>query len=157
MMARRDPTAEHKITYPTVTQVQAGIWTYLEVSIGITCGNLPLLRPLFRRFLDIATSNNRSGDPQYNSSKINSQYHRSRLVAGSQLRSDGFARISGKMGTDAESMAASGSELELQERRHIDEGITVHTDIEMRIEEMGQAIRMQDRKYEGVVNLKSDD
>ena len=78
-------------------------------------------------------------------------------MAGSQLRSDGFARISGKMGTDAESMAASGSELELQERRHIDEGITVHTDIEMRIEEMGQAIRMQDRKYEGVVNLKSDD
>ena len=39
------------------------------------------------------------------------------------------------MGTDAESMAASGSELELQERRHIDEGITVHTDIEMRIED----------------------
>jgi hypothetical protein len=132
-----DNIAERKITHPTVTQVQAGIWTYLEVSIGITCGNLPLLRPLFRRFLEVATSN-RSGDAQLNSSKINSQYHRSRLMAGSQLRSDRFTRMSVKMGTDAESTAASGSDLELQERRHIDEGITVHTDIEMSIEEVGR-------------------
>lgn len=148
--------AEHKITLSTVTQVEAGIWTYLEVSIGITCGNLTLLRPLFRRFLDVASST-RSGDAQFNSTKIKSQYQRSRLIAGSQLRSDGFARISGKVGTDADSTAASGSELELQERRHMEEGITVHTDIEMRIDEVRQAIPMDDRKFEGVVTLTSDD
>ncbi|KUI72105.1 hypothetical protein VM1G_07543 [Cytospora mali] len=32
----------------TSNQVEAGVWTYLEMSIGITCGNLPLLLPLVR-------------------------------------------------------------------------------------------------------------
>ncbi|KUI61575.1 hypothetical protein VP1G_08719 [Cytospora mali] len=32
----------------TSNQVEAGVWTYLEISIGITCGNLPLLLPLVR-------------------------------------------------------------------------------------------------------------
>ncbi|KAM7190213.1 hypothetical protein V8F20_009835 [Naviculisporaceae sp. PSN 640] len=27
-------------------QVQVGVWTYLEMSIGVTCGNLPFLAPL---------------------------------------------------------------------------------------------------------------
>ncbi|KAK0744623.1 hypothetical protein B0T21DRAFT_325414 [Apiosordaria backusii] len=27
-------------------QVQTGVWTYLEMSVGITCGNLPFLAPL---------------------------------------------------------------------------------------------------------------
>jgi hypothetical protein len=31
------------------TQVDPGVWTYVELGTGITCGNLPLLRPLFRR------------------------------------------------------------------------------------------------------------
>ncbi|KAM3070163.1 hypothetical protein ACMFMG_003799 [Clarireedia jacksonii] len=34
------------------TQVQPGLWTYLEASLGITCGNLPLLRTLPKRFFD---------------------------------------------------------------------------------------------------------
>ncbi|VBB79535.1 Putative protein of unknown function [Podospora comata] len=28
------------------SQVQTGVWTYLEMSVGITCGNLPFLAPL---------------------------------------------------------------------------------------------------------------
>lgn len=32
----------------TSNQVEAGVWTYLEISIGITCANLPLLLPLVR-------------------------------------------------------------------------------------------------------------
>ncbi|ROV90820.1 hypothetical protein VPNG_09842 [Cytospora leucostoma] len=32
----------------TWNQVEAGVWTYLEISIGITCANLPLLLPLVR-------------------------------------------------------------------------------------------------------------
>ncbi|ROV94745.1 hypothetical protein VMCG_08895 [Cytospora schulzeri] len=32
----------------TFNQVEAGVWTFLEISIGITCGNLPLLLPLVR-------------------------------------------------------------------------------------------------------------
>lgn len=123
---------------PLVTQVQAGIWTYLEVSIGITCGNLPLLRPLFRRFLD-ATSSGRSTSQQLNSgSKLNSQYRRTSRLIHSQLRSDGFERMGDKKpggrAPDAESNATSGSELELQEHRARNDGITIQTDIEMHIE-----------------------
>ncbi|KAK4194478.1 hypothetical protein QBC40DRAFT_319421 [Triangularia verruculosa] len=28
------------------SQIQTGVWTYLEMSVGITCGNLPFLAPL---------------------------------------------------------------------------------------------------------------
>lgn len=59
-------------------------------------------------------------------------------MPSSQLRSDGFERMADKNGTDIES-GASGSELELQERRHVADGIRVHTDIEMRVEELGHA------------------
>lgn len=54
----------------TFNQVEAGVWTYLEITIGITCGNLPLLLPLVRSWFstgdtmngDHAASNNqRSG------------------------------------------------------------------------------------------------
>jgi hypothetical protein len=34
----------------TVTQVEGGVWTYMEEGIGITCGNLPLLQPLFKHY-----------------------------------------------------------------------------------------------------------
>jgi hypothetical protein len=50
-----------------------------------------------------------------------------------------------KNGTDVES-GASGSELELQDRRHITDGITVHTDIEMRVEELGHPGSVPARK-----------
>lgn len=34
----------------TDTQLLPGVWTITEVSVGIICGNLPLLRPLFLGF-----------------------------------------------------------------------------------------------------------
>jgi hypothetical protein len=55
-----------------------------------------------------------------------------------QLRSDGFERMADKNGTDIES-GASGSELELQERRPVADWIRVDTDIEMRVEELGHS------------------
>lgn len=36
----------------TWNQVEAGVWTYLEISIGITCANLPLLLPLVRSWFN---------------------------------------------------------------------------------------------------------
>jgi hypothetical protein len=44
-----------------------------------------------------------------------------------------------KTGTDVESALASGSELELQDLTNNIEGIRVHTDIEMKVEEIRDA------------------
>lgn len=51
----------------TSNQVEAGVWTYLEISIGITCGNLPLLLPLVRSWFSTGdTSRGYHGDPSDN-------------------------------------------------------------------------------------------
>lgn len=36
--------------------MEAGTWTFLEISIGITCGNLPLLLPLVRSWFSTGDS-----------------------------------------------------------------------------------------------------
>lgn len=40
----------HTTNIISITQVEGGVWTYMEEAIGITCGNLPLLQPLVRHF-----------------------------------------------------------------------------------------------------------
>ncbi|KAI9642426.1 hypothetical protein NHQ30_009231 [Ciborinia camelliae] len=42
----------------TFSQVEGGVWTYMEQAIGITCGNLVLLQPLFHRFFSNKDSHN---------------------------------------------------------------------------------------------------
>ncbi|PQE32665.1 integral membrane protein [Rutstroemia sp. NJR-2017a WRK4] len=42
------------------TQVEGGVWTYMEEGIGITCGNLPLLQPLFKHYFSSHTSHSHS-------------------------------------------------------------------------------------------------
>ncbi|KXX78204.1 hypothetical protein MMYC01_205061 [Madurella mycetomatis] len=37
----------NSITALNSSQVQVGVWTYLEMSLGIVCGNLPFLAPMF--------------------------------------------------------------------------------------------------------------
>ncbi|KAF7956131.1 hypothetical protein EAE96_005051 [Botrytis aclada] len=52
----------------TFSQVEGGVWTYMEEAIGITCGNLALLQPLFRRFFSNKNSRlpeRRSVPPSY--------------------------------------------------------------------------------------------
>ncbi|KAK1751006.1 hypothetical protein QBC47DRAFT_351784 [Echria macrotheca] len=39
------------VTDPTYTQVQASTWTTLEQGVAVVSGNLPLLTPLFERYL----------------------------------------------------------------------------------------------------------
>lgn len=100
---------------------------------------LPLLRPLFRRFLD-ATSSGRGTSQQLNSgSQLNSQYRRPSRLIHPQLRNNGFERMGVKKlvgrPTDVESNGTSGSELELQDYRARNGGITIQTDIEMHIEQ----------------------
>ncbi|GAB1316449.1 hypothetical protein MFIFM68171_06659 [Madurella fahalii] len=36
----------HSVTALNSSQVQVGIWTYLEMSLGVVCGNLPFLAPM---------------------------------------------------------------------------------------------------------------
>ncbi|KAM3084097.1 hypothetical protein ACMFMG_001797 [Clarireedia jacksonii] len=52
----------------TFTQVEGGVWTYMEEGIGITCGNLPLLQPLFKHYFrprDSRTRNLERNPPSY--------------------------------------------------------------------------------------------
>lgn len=122
------------LTSIIVTQVEPGVWTYLEISIGITCGNLPLLRPLFRRFFDNvrSTASNSQSKPPVGSSL------RSRIPPGSgRYTTDGFER----MGNDLESLEGSGSEVELQDRRYKGVGIKVDTEVELRVSEVKPDIR----------------
>ncbi len=117
--------------YFPVTQVQAGVWTYLEMGIGITCGNLPLLRPLFRRLFDKSKNGSKPTGSMLNPA---SKYGRNtKYAAGSRApmsRNEGFER----MGNDVESFGETGSEVELrEEQRYRGKGIEVKTDVELSV------------------------
>ncbi|OAQ97353.1 hypothetical protein LLEC1_03416 [Akanthomyces lecanii] len=88
----------------TVAQVEAGVWTFLEAAVGITCANLPLMAPLFRRCVGSASSGrfNRDQGP-------------------SEVSTIGTARMAGKRGQNYQfSMLESltGSEVELANPSH---------------------------------------
>jgi hypothetical protein len=94
----------------------------MESGVGMTCGNLPPMRPLFRRFFDSTRSGN--SDSNYfrsnRSSRMINQSDNARL--GSKLASymQGFEII------DDDSLG-DGSDIELNNRRHLEEGIMVTT------------------------------
>jgi hypothetical protein len=125
----------------TFTQVDAGIWTYMEIGIGIACANLPLLRPLFKRFFDRGdTLKASSYGAGYNYGSNNARSRNANISAlGTQntYRSDGFERMIDKNGAniDVESLGGSGSEVELQQRRYKGEGIKVETNVQLQVED----------------------
>ncbi|KAN0092112.1 hypothetical protein V8E51_017959 [Hyaloscypha variabilis] len=148
----------------TYTQVAPGLWTYIELGIGITCGNLPLLRPLFGRFLaGTRSGTNNSG---YGNSKSLNSYPLSRVTASVNGRgdTDGFQKMNGnsKYGieVDVESVG-EGSEVEFNTAAKIamaragngmahgpadtwdGEGIQVKTDVDLKIERVRKEIEIE--------------
>lgn len=90
------------------------MWTYIELGIGITSGNLPLLRPLFGRWLRSGSSSNSAGGS-------------APLATFQRGHQATFGRIPDKHG-DVESVS---SQVELT-------GITVMTDLDLTVEEVGE-------------------
>jgi hypothetical protein len=151
-----------------VTQVAPGVWTYIELGVGITCGNLPLLRPLFGRFL--AGTRTGTNKTAYGNSKSMNSYPLSRVTASVNGRgdTDGFQKMDGKskygVDVDIESVG-EGSEVELNQsvaaigmahggngttQTHTDtwngEGIQVKTDIDLKIEKVRREIEIETAK-----------
>ncbi|KAJ3496911.1 hypothetical protein NLG97_g2314 [Lecanicillium saksenae] len=92
----------------TSTQVEAGVWTFLEGAIGITCANLPLMGPLFRRWL----SSGSGSSNRYNQGP-------------SEVSTIGTARMRGKPSLNHQFSiidSPNGSEVELANRVHISPG-----------------------------------
>lgn len=150
----------------TMTQVAPGVWTYIELGIGITCGNLPLLRPLFGRFL----AGTRTGSKNvYSNSKSSNSYHLSRVTASVNGRgdTDGFQKMNGrsKYGADVDiESLGEASDLELNrtapsvgmahggngathDKEMGDtwngEGIQVKTDVDLKIERVRKEIEIE--------------
>ncbi|PQE22977.1 integral membrane protein [Rutstroemia sp. NJR-2017a BBW] len=59
------------------TQVEGGVWTYMEEGIGITCGNLPLLQPLFKHYFKAHDAHLEHNSPSY--------YHNREIKLSPQL------------------------------------------------------------------------
>jgi len=100
------------------------MWTYMEIGIGITCGNLPLLRPLLTRFFDTVTNKTAKSNIHLSSSKDMTRNGRVPTY-----RSDGFERFDLEHGSDD-----GGSEIELRDKRG-DRGIVVKRDVQIQTEE----------------------
>jgi len=149
----------------TFTQVAPGVWTYIELGIGITCGNLPLLRPLFGRYL--AGTRSGTNNTPYGNSKSVDSYPLSRVTASVNGRgdTDGFQKMNGKSKYGAEvdiESVGEGSEVELNQgvaaigiahggsgTMHASsdtwngEGIQVKTDVDLRIERVRREIEIE--------------
>lgn len=122
-----------------VSQVDPGVWTYVELGIGITCGNLPLLRPLFGSyFRDKSSSNSASGSHpftgrlrSYGHSEVrptlNKSVNGSRAYGDANFDRDSEEHIIGST-ADAEYTSISRSEIEMQDGKAFQGGITVQTD-----------------------------
>jgi hypothetical protein len=149
-----------------VTQVAPGVWTYVELGIGITCGNLPLLRPLFGRFLGGTRTGSKNA---YSNSKSSNSYPLSRVTASVNGRgdTDGFQKMNGrsKYGADVDvESLGEGSDLELNRTAASvgmahggngsshdkelgdtwnGEGIQVKTDVDLKIERVRKEIEIE--------------
>jgi len=125
----------------TFTQVDPGVWTYVELGVGITCGNLPLMRPLFGSFFRNKDSSNASGG--YSSHPLSGRlrsFGRSdarptlnkSVVSAHGYGASGFDRDSEEhiIGStaDAESSSMGKSDIEMQDAKGFQGGITVQTD-----------------------------
>jgi hypothetical protein len=103
----------------------------MEIAIGITCGNLPLMRPLFRRFFESTGVTSR--DSRYmtggsRSSRILGRSDVSRTDPKNTYRGDGFERM------DEESLG-DASDIELNDHRPRGDGIVVTTDVHIKEEQ----------------------
>ncbi|KAL9625658.1 MAG: hypothetical protein Q9160_000372 [Pyrenula sp. 1 TL-2023] len=128
----------------TYTQVFPGLWTSIEVAVGIVCGNLPLLKPLFRGFFSRVAATNLSGNKK-------SQYSfRTANISGSgkAYGHNGFSKMSDGKSDDA-SQFDNVSEVELKGltegrmQQHLDPEIgriRVQTDVAIRSEENKQPL-----------------
>ncbi|KAH8668813.1 hypothetical protein BX600DRAFT_435330 [Xylariales sp. PMI_506] len=96
------------------TQAEAGIWTFMEVALGITCANLPLLAPLLRTFSGGTTVGGKSSGQNSGSTPIQSNSYLS------NSRARGFRRMENDR---------TGSEVEL--RPYNREGIVVNQEVEV--------------------------
>ena len=139
----------------TFTQVAPGLWTYVELGIGITSGNLPLLRPIFGNFF-AATSvfgSSRTKTKSKNSLGYGAQ---SRSTGGTNhISANGWNRMDDGRPVDIESMPDDGSEIELQKGR----GITVKTEVDLEIEQVRggieQELQKQQRNQLGTHNFRT--
>lgn len=123
----------------TYTQVFPGLWTSTEVAAGIVCGNLPLLRPLFRGFFNRVAATNLSGNK-----KSQYSFHTTNISStGKSYGHNGFSKMSDGRSDDA-SQYDNVSEVELkgltggQTPQHLDPEIgriRVQTDVAIRSEE----------------------
>ncbi|KAF7885856.1 uncharacterized protein EAF02_004365 [Botrytis sinoallii] len=135
-----------ELTFP---QVEGGVWTYIEEAIGITCGNLALLQPLFRRFFsnkDSRFPDRRSIPPSYSftatvKSGSNNTTSAKIILPSSRLASK-TGRISGLYTRMSEDLGSAD-----RSRRRSIEG----SDMEAGSED----IEMQDRGY-STTNLEDD-
>ena len=103
----------------------------MEIAIGITCGNLPLMRPLFRRFFESTGVTSR--DSRYmtggsRSSRILGRSDVSRTDPKNTYRGDGFERM------DEESLG-DASDIELNDHRPRGDGNVVTTDVHIKEEQ----------------------
>ncbi|KAK3935108.1 hypothetical protein QBC46DRAFT_424080 [Diplogelasinospora grovesii] len=86
-------------------QVEVGIWTYFEMSIGITCGNLPFLAPLFGCVGPRRKSSARTREQQQQQQQPKPPEPAPKRVMGIRGNSEGFTR----MYDDEESPTGNGS------------------------------------------------
>jgi hypothetical protein len=115
----------------------------MEIAIGITCGNLPLLRPIFRHFFDSKSGSSndyRLGYPSSGSQTASRKIGRpdaSQLESKNRYRADGFERM------DEESLG-DGSQIELHDRGYQGDGIVVTTNIHIEEQETGGRTRIRE-------------
>ncbi|KAI9743889.1 MAG: hypothetical protein M1818_002623 [Claussenomyces sp. TS43310] len=132
----------------TFTQVDPGVWTYTELGVGIICGNLPLLRPLFGSFF-------RSKDgSSYATNQKSGALHSFSRNTRPTVRSDAMYGSSGNYDRDSEERIIGSNAVEMEivsmgkgadeMRYHHDpspSGIKVQTDFEFHVEEVGDHSR----------------
>lgn len=111
----------------------------MEIAVGITCGNLPLMRPLFRRFFESTGST--SQDSRYftggsRPSRIVGQTDISRTDPKQTYRGDGFERM------DEESLG-DASDIELNDHRYRGDGIVVTTNVHIKEEQRDSPLDFQ--------------
>lgn len=108
----------------------------MEVGIGITCGNLPLLRPVFSKFFDKSGATMRRLGASRSRGLNNSQ-------KPTVYRSNGFELMSDKnaVGVDVQSIGDTGSEVALHDLRYDGKGIKVVTNVELKVEDDMNGVR----------------
>ncbi|KAF7887941.1 uncharacterized protein EAF01_011095 [Botrytis porri] len=146
----------------TFSQVEGGVWTYMEEAIGITCGNLALLQPLFRRFF--SNKNSRLPDrlstpPSYSfSATIKPNSHNAtsaKIILPSSRLASKTARISGLYTRMSEDLGSA----DRPRRRSIVESNTEAGSADIEMQDWGSSTREleDDKGREGIFILVQTD